>query len=89
LPYVAQHSEAETGCPVTYTYSSREGTQLLERSGFRVKQISIEHIFPYRVSDYVEYRYVREWYFQWMPRSLFDCLERHLGWHLCLTAEAC
>src|SRR5262249_5946934 len=36
---VARNSEAQTGCPITYTYSRREGRDLLERNGFRVKNI--------------------------------------------------
>jgi 2-polyprenyl-3-methyl-5-hydroxy-6-metoxy-1,4-benzoquinol methylase len=85
---VARHSEAETGCPVTYTYTKRELRDLLERHGFRVEQMQAEHIFSYRIQDYVQYRYVREWYFRWMPAWLFHALERRLGWHLCVTAEA-
>jgi ubiquinone/menaquinone biosynthesis C-methylase UbiE len=84
---VAQHSEAETGCPVTYTYTRREAAQWLERCGFRTRKLSVEHIFPYRIPDYVQYRYVREWYFRWMPAAMFHSLEKHFGWHLCLTAE--
>jgi 2-polyprenyl-3-methyl-5-hydroxy-6-metoxy-1,4-benzoquinol methylase len=85
---VARYSEAETGCPVTYSYSKRELRNLMESSGFRVKQIQAEHIFPYRIRDYVQYRYVKEWYFRWMPAPLFHVLERRFGWHLCVTAEA-
>ena len=85
---VARHSEAETGCPVTYTYTNSELHDLLERRGFRVTQVQVEHIFPYRIKDYVQYRYVKEWYFRWMPAPLFRALERCLGWHLCVTAEA-
>jgi 2-polyprenyl-3-methyl-5-hydroxy-6-metoxy-1,4-benzoquinol methylase len=85
---VARNSEAETGCPVTYTYTKREFRELLEQHGFRVKRMDVEHIFPYRIRDYVQYRYVKEWYFQWMPETLFRALERRLGWHLCVTAEA-
>ena len=85
---VARHSEAETGCPVTYTYTKRELRKLLERHRFKVKQMQVEHIFPYRTRDYVEYRYVKEWYFRWMPEPFFHALERLLGWHLCVTAEA-
>src|ERR1700682_3068089 len=33
---VAKNSEAQTGCPITYTYSRREGRELLERQGFSV-----------------------------------------------------
>ncbi len=49
---VAKNSEAQTGCPVTYTYTRHEGRQLLERHGFRVTNVQAEHIFPYRIADY-------------------------------------
>jgi hypothetical protein len=51
-----------------------------------VEEISVEHIFPYRISDYKNYKYVKEWYFRIMPQPLFRWLERHFGWHLCITA---
>ncbi len=85
---VATNSEAQTGCPITYTYSRREGRKLLERHGFQVQEASVDHIFPYRIPDYVQYRYVQEPYFRWMPTALFHALEKQLGWHLCLTAKA-
>ncbi len=85
---VAKNSEAQTGCPVTYTYTRRVGRQLLERHGFRVTDVRAEHIFPYRIADYVKYRYVKEWYFRWMPQPLFRALEHRFGWHLLLTAQA-
>jgi 2-polyprenyl-3-methyl-5-hydroxy-6-metoxy-1,4-benzoquinol methylase len=84
---VAKNSEAQTGCPVTYIYTRREGRQLLERHGFRVTDVRVEHIFPYRISDYVKYQYVKEWYFRWMPQPFFRALERRLGWHLLLTGQ--
>jgi 2-polyprenyl-3-methyl-5-hydroxy-6-metoxy-1,4-benzoquinol methylase len=84
---IARHSEAQTGCPITYSYSKRDFRRLLGE-GFEVKQMWVDHIFPYRVPDYVEYRYVHEWYFRYLPRPLFRWLERHAGWHLCLTAQA-
>jgi 2-polyprenyl-3-methyl-5-hydroxy-6-metoxy-1,4-benzoquinol methylase len=85
---VAKNSEAQTGCPVTYTYTRREGRELLERHGFRVTDVRVEHIFPYRIADYVKYQYVKEWYFRWMPQPLFRALEPRLGWHLCVTGQA-
>ena len=85
---VAQYSEAQTGCPVTYTYTKRELSNMLEAHGFRVTDIFVDHIFPYRVPDYVEYRYSKVWYFRWMPHMLFRWLERRFGWHLCVTAVA-
>ena len=85
---IAQHSEAQTGCPVTYTYTRREGRQWLESFGYRVMNVSVEHIFPYRIPDYVQYRYVKSWPLSWMPSPLFRWMEHRFGWHLCLTAEA-
>jgi 2-polyprenyl-3-methyl-5-hydroxy-6-metoxy-1,4-benzoquinol methylase len=83
---VATSSEAQTGCPITYTYTRKSGKALLERHGFKVTDVAVDHIFPYRIPDYVQYRYVREPYFAWMPPAMFRAMEKRLGWHLCLTA---
>jgi SAM-dependent methyltransferase len=85
---IATYSEAQTGCPVTYTYTKRELTKLLADRGFRVTEIFADHIFPYRIPEYVQYQYRKEWYFAWMPHPLFRWLERNFGWHLCVTAVA-
>jgi 2-polyprenyl-3-methyl-5-hydroxy-6-metoxy-1,4-benzoquinol methylase len=84
---VAKHSEAQTGCPITYIYSRKEGRQFVERHGFRVTELWVDHIFPYRIHDYKEYCYRKEWYFRWLPRPVFRKLEQSFGWHLCITAE--
>lgn len=82
---VARYSEAQTGCPITYTYSRRGVRRLFE--GFKITDLWVDHIFPYRIRDYLRYRYVKVWYFRYMPVALFRWLERHLGWHLCVTAR--
>jgi len=81
----AKYSEAEIGSPVSYIYSSREARELL--TGFEITSMTKEHIFPYRIPDYVQYRYVRNWYFRWMPDAWFQWLERRLGWHLLIVAR--
>ena len=60
----------------------------VERNGFKVTDVHVDHVFPYRIPDYVEYRYVKEPYFRWMPEPLFRAFERRFGWHLLVTAEA-
>jgi 2-polyprenyl-3-methyl-5-hydroxy-6-metoxy-1,4-benzoquinol methylase len=85
---VAEHSEAQTGCPVTYTYTREQGRQLIESSGFHVTNIFVDHIFPYRIPEYAKYEYFRSWPWSWTPSSVFCWMERRFGWHLCLTAEA-
>lgn len=84
---VARNSEAQTGCPVTYTYSRQEGRRWLESHGFCVSDVRVDHIFPYRIPEYVKYTYVKEAYFRWMPAPVFRAFERRFGWHLCLTAQ--
>jgi len=85
---IAEHSEAQTGCPVTHAYSRREARRLVEEHGFEVTDLRVEHIFPYRIEDYLEYRYREVWYFRWLPTTAFRWWERRLGWHLCVTATA-
>jgi 2-polyprenyl-3-methyl-5-hydroxy-6-metoxy-1,4-benzoquinol methylase len=85
---VAKHSEAQTGCPVTFSYTRRSARTLVESAGFRIRDLHVDHVFPYRVDDYVHYRYVKEPYFRWIPEPLFHAFERRAGWHLLVTAEA-
>jgi 2-polyprenyl-3-methyl-5-hydroxy-6-metoxy-1,4-benzoquinol methylase len=77
---IAKHSEAQTGCPVTFAYSRGDARELVERKGFRVHDLHVDHVFPYRIPDYAEYR--------WMPERLFRAFERRFGWHLLITAVA-
>ncbi len=83
---IADYSEAQTGCPVTYSYSRSDGRRWLEDHGFQVTDVMVDHIFPYSIPEYVQYHYQKLWYFRWIPNALFRALERAFGWHLCLTA---
>lgn len=83
---IATYSEAQTGCPITKVYSKKEAETLLQSQGYKIVDMQIDHIFPYRIKDYVHHRYVKVWYFRWMPKSFFRFLEKKFGWHLCITA---
>jgi SAM-dependent methyltransferase len=84
--HIARSSEAQTGCPVTYSYNKKTIHDLLGE-GFRAEDVFVDHIFPYRIPEYVKYEYVKEWYFRFLPEKVFRALERKLGWHLCVTAK--
>lgn len=84
---IAKHSEAQTGCPVTYSYTKKNIKELIG-TGFKVEDAFVEHIFPYQIPKYVKYEYVKEWYWRMMPEVLFRKFERTFGWHLCATAIA-
>jgi len=82
---IARHSEAQTGCPITYSYT-RSSVQHLLAPYFSVSEVFVDHIFPYVVPKYVQYEYEKEWYFRMLPTSVFRALEKRMGWHLCVTA---
>jgi 2-polyprenyl-3-methyl-5-hydroxy-6-metoxy-1,4-benzoquinol methylase len=81
---IAKHSEAQTGCPVTYTYTRKSLKKLL--SSFQFTNCFVDHIFPYTINNYVQYKYIKIWPYRFMPKFLFRMLERCFGWHLCATS---
>jgi SAM-dependent methyltransferase len=84
---IAKHSEAQTGCPVTYSYTKKSIENLIG-GNFEIEEKFVEHIFPYQIPKYVKYEYEKEWYWKMLPDGVFRKLERNFGWHLCVTAKA-
>lgn len=82
---IARYSEAQTGCPVTYSYTARTVRDLL--AGFRVTSVAADHIFPYSIPEYKRHEYKKVWYFRWLPDAAFRWLEKRFGWHLCVEAR--
>lgn len=81
---VRNFSEAQIGSPVTHTYTAEGVRHLLQ--GFKILEMRKAHIFPYRVEDYVRYRYVKQWYWRSMPPQIFDWVQTQLGWHWLVRA---
>lgn len=82
---IAKYSEAATGSPVTYIYSKNQAQKLLK--GFKILNISVDHIFPYSIPEYTKYRYKKVWYFRYLPKEFFRWLEKHFGWHILISAK--
>jgi 2-polyprenyl-3-methyl-5-hydroxy-6-metoxy-1,4-benzoquinol methylase len=82
---IARYSEAETGCPVTYSYTVETVKPFLK--GFKVIDTKIDHIFPYSIPEYRNYQFRKVWYFRYLPKGLFRWMEQRWGWHLCVTAQ--
>lgn len=80
---IARQSEAQTACPVTYTYTLRDIRPALS-PWFHVDAVRAAHIFPYKLDKYLHYEYEKEW---WARLPGFDQLERVLGWHLLIDAH--
>lgn len=77
--------EAQSGVPIAMTFSKEEADYLLQSCGFRVDEISQDHIFPYKIDQYKNYIYEKEDWFKSMSPEMFNALEKQLGWHLCIT----
>lgn len=77
--------EAQSGVPVAFTYTRRELEGLCQ--GLEIISTQKEHIFPWRIQDYIEYRYVKTWPWRWMSPSLFHWVEKRLGWHWLVRAR--
>ena len=77
--------EAQSGCPVAYTYTREEITDLLR--GFEVTDVRQDHIFPFVIEKYIRYEYEIVPWFAAMPRELFRALEQNIGWHNLVVAR--
>jgi ubiquinone/menaquinone biosynthesis C-methylase UbiE len=82
---IAEYSEAQTGSPVSYSYSFRDIRKLFQ--GFHIDKMYKDHIFPYVIEKYKRHEYQKVWYFRWMPQPIFRWLEQQLGWHLLIVAH--
>ena len=82
---VARNSEAQTGCPVTYTYTDETVRTLLE--GFRVLDVAKAHIFTWDLDAYRQYEYKKAPEWAGLSEAELAALEKELGWHLLVRAE--
>lgn len=82
---MAQYSEAQSGCPVTYTYTFDDVRKLLE--GFEILEIRKAHIFPYEIDAYRRFEYVKEPCWRNVSDERILELEKELGWHTLVRAR--
>jgi len=84
---IQRYSEAQTGSPLTRTYTRRGVKALALAAGWTVTKTQVAHIFPYNIVDYKLGRLTKEWYWRLLPKPVFVLLERLLGWHLLVWAR--
>jgi SAM-dependent methyltransferase len=82
---VARNSEAQTGCPVTYTYSPDGIVTLLE--GYEVLDVHKDHIFTWDIDAYRNYEYVKDAPWADVSDAQLAELEKELGWHTMVRAR--
>lgn len=77
--------EAQKNCPLVHTYSFDEIKWLM--SDYHILEIRKEHIFPFKIRNYIKHEYEWVWYFRWIPKVLFQWLEQYLGTHVLVVAK--
>jgi 2-polyprenyl-3-methyl-5-hydroxy-6-metoxy-1,4-benzoquinol methylase len=82
---IASYSEAQTGCPVTYSYTLEAAKRLF--SEFDILDIRKAHIFCWDIPKYITYQYEKEHCFKNISDDFFKELESELGWHILIKAK--
>lgn len=82
-----EQPEAQAGCPIANSYSKEEAIKLFSNAGFRSIEVTQDHIFPYSIEEYKEYKYVKEPWFNAMPDEVFQAMKKNFGWHLLINSE--
>lgn len=77
--------EAQSGCPVAYTFTKDEIVDLLRK--YDILSIEQEHIFPYVIEKYKKNEYELQPWFKAMPSDMFRALEKALGWHTLIKCK--
>lgn len=82
---IASYSEAQTGCPVTYSYTLEGAKRLF--SDFDILDIKKSHIFSWDIPKYISYVYEKEDCFKNISDEFFHEIEDELGWHILIKAK--
>jgi SAM-dependent methyltransferase len=81
---IARNSEAQSGCPVTYSYTFGDARRLLK--GFEIIDMHKAHIFTWDIPSYKKYEYKKDRAWAGVNDEQLAELENELGWHLLITA---
>ncbi len=82
---IATYSEAQTGCPVTYSYTLDGARRLF--CDFDILDIHKTHIFSWDIANYKNYCYEKDAAFKHVEEQFFRELESELGWHILIRAK--
>lgn len=83
---IQKHSEAQSGCPVTYTYTFDEIKDLIS-PWFTVEKIWKDHIFMWDIESYKQNIFKRERTFEGVDDEYLQKMKKELGWHTMFIAK--
>ncbi len=82
---IARNSEAQTGCPVTYSYTFNDLRSLLR--GFKILDMYKAHIFTWEIEAYKRYEYKKDPAWANVDDRQLSEIEKELGWHTLVRAK--
>jgi len=83
---IQNYSEAQSGCPVTYTYTFDEIKELVSPS-LSVQNIWKDHIFIWDIPSYKENIFIPDTPFKDLDPVYLKKMEKELGWHTMFIAK--
>lgn len=84
---IAKRSEAEYGCPVTYTYTYAGARRLLCAGGFQATRLWKDHIFVWDVEHYRRGEWVKDAEWAALTDEEIQELADEVGWHLLIEGK--
>lgn len=76
---IRHFAEAQLGCPIAEVYSRSELLAMFDK--YEVVRLDKDHIFPYKVEDYIKGKLEKRLIFRVMPTFVYTWLCSVLGWH--------
>ena len=83
---IQNYSEAQSGCPVTYTYTFDEIRELVSPC-LVIKDIWKDHIFIWDIPSYKNNEFVPDIPFKDVDPEYLKKMEKELGWHTMFIAK--
>jgi len=83
---IREFAEAQTGCPIAYTYTFDQIRELLA-PWYEITDIHKDHIFKWNVQKYIKYEYEVDDAWKNVSPENFRALEEELGWHTLVKAK--
>jgi SAM-dependent methyltransferase len=83
---IREFAEAQSGCPVAYTYTFDEIRELLN-PWYKIEDIRKAHIFKWNVDKYKEHVYELDSAWENVTNENLKALEEELGWHTLVKAK--
>jgi antitoxin component HigA of HigAB toxin-antitoxin module len=81
---MSKYSEAQTGCPVTYTYTFDQIKTLL--SDFEILEMYKAHILTWEINAYKKHEYNKDDTWENVGLNQYTELEKELGLHTLVRA---